>query len=208
MPTLLHPHLRRRLGCLAALTVTLIVIIPGAAYASSCPAQPTTTPFAQWGDTTNYFLLQGSNFEAPLADSGWTVYRAERTLTSRPSYVGSSGRGDSYALTIESGGTAISPPFCIDASTPDFRFFAHALGANGNLQVRLVMPTATGWSSTPLDVADLTAASMPNWAPTAPINLPDGLTTGQSALGRLVFDVAGPSSWQIDDVYVDPYRTG
>ncbi len=118
---------------------------------------------------------------------------------------------DSYSLTIDDRGIAVSPAFCIDDSMPDFRFFAHALGDDGNLQVRLVVQTATGSISTPLGhVADLSAASMADWAPTGPLDLADGVTAaaGQPALGRLVFDVAGRSSWQIDDIHVDPYRTG
>lgn len=209
MATPRYPCLRTRLGRLAALTVVMTIVIPSAAFASSCPVQATTTPFAQWGDVGNYSLVPGGNFESPLGISGWIVNRAERTLGNEPFYVG--GSSDSHSLTIDSGGIAVSPTFCVDDTMRDFRFFAHAYGADGDLQVRLVMQTATGPISTPLrQVFDLPASSMPNWAPTGEFNVADGVTlaTGQSALGRLVFDVEGRSSWQIDDIYIDPYRTG
>lgn len=209
MLVVLQPRVRKRLGRLAALAVAAMFALPAAAFASSCPAQATTTPFTQWGDTGSYFPLAGGNFESPLAAGGWIVAGAERTLGNEPFYVGRS--SDSHSLTIDGGGIAVSPTFCIDDSMPYFRFFAHALGANGNLQVRLVVQNATGPISTPISHAvDLTAGSMASWGPTGQLNLADGVTvaTGQSALGRLVFDVAGRSSWQVDDIYVDPYRMG
>jgi len=186
-----------------------MLALPAAAFASSCPAQATTTPFTHWGDTASYFSLAGANFESPLAASGWIFAGAERTLGNEPFYVGSS--TDSHSLTIDGGGVAVSPPFCIDASMPYFRFFAHALSANGNLQVRLVVQS-TAWprSITTSPAVDLTAGSMANWGPTGQLNLAGGMTVapGQSAVGRLVFDVARRGSWQIDDIYVDPYRSG
>jgi hypothetical protein len=206
MPIVLQPRVRRRLGRLAALTVAAMFAVPAAAFASSCPAQATTTPFTQWGDTASYFSVADGNFESPLSGSGWIVAGGQRTPGNEPFYVGSS--SDSHSLTIEGERTAVSPAFCIDDSMPYFRFFAHALGSIGELQVRLLVQTATGPLSLPIGQAlNLTAGSMANWGPTGQLNLADN-ATGQSALGRLVFRVTGRASWQIDDIYVDPYRTG
>jgi hypothetical protein len=209
MSVALHPRVGKRLGRLAALTAVAMIAIPAAALAASCPAQPMTTPFTQWGDTGSYFPLPGGNFESPLAGSGWIVNGAQRTLGNEPFYVRSS--SDSHSLTIDGRGIAISPAFCVDGTMPYLRFFAHGLGADGNLQVRLVVQTATGSISTPFShVADLTAGSMSRWTPTGQLNLAGGVTlaNGQSALGRLVFVVTGHSGWQVDDIYVDPYRMG
>jgi len=204
-----QPRVRRRFGRLAALTAAAMFALPAAAFASSCPAQATTTPFTHWGDTASYFPLAGGNFESPLAASGWMVAGAERTLGNEPFYVGSS--TDSHSLTIDAGGVAVSPSFCVDASMPYFRFFAHALSANGNLEVRLLVAPVAGPLSVPTSQAvDVTAGSTATWGPTGQLNLADGVTMapGQSELGRLVFHAAGPGSWQIDDIYVDPYRMG
>jgi len=209
MPFFLHQRVARRFGRLLALTAAATLAIPAVASAASCPAQPTTTPFTQWGDTGSYFPVPGGNFEAPLWTSGWTVINGERTSGNEPFYVGSS--SDSHALTLQGGGVAISPAFCVDASMPYFRFFAHALGPNGALQVRLVVQTAGSTIDIPFtQFDDVAAASMGSWAPTAQLNLADGaaLANGKLGLGRLVFNVAGYSSWQIDDIYVDPFRVG
>lgn len=202
-----RPSVRKRLGRLVALTAAAMFVVPAAAFASSCPAQATTTPFAQWGDNGSYFLAPGGNFESPLAASGWMVNGAERTLGGEPFDVGIP---SDYSLTINGGGVAISPAFCIDDSMPYFRFFAHALGANGNLEVRLVVQTPTGSVSTPVThVADLAASSMASWAPTSQLDLANGISiaNGQTGVARLVFSVAGLSPWRVDDIFVDPYRT-
>ncbi|HEY1777340.1 MAG TPA: hypothetical protein VGG41_14370 [Solirubrobacteraceae bacterium] len=209
MPFVLHPRGVRRLGRLTALLAAAVLGVPAVASAASCPPQPTTTPFTQWGDAGSYFLAPGGNFEAPLWSSGWIAANAGRTLGNEPFHVG--GSSDSYSLTIGGGGVAVSPAFCFDESMPYVRFFAHALGTAGNLQVRLAVLTAAGPVSFPFDrVADLPAASMGSWAPTGQLPLTNRAATvdGQGDPARLVFDVAGPGSWQIDDVYVDPYRMG
>jgi hypothetical protein len=199
---------RKRFTRLAALTAAAMFVIPAAAFASSCPARATTTPFTQWGDNGSYFLAPGGDFSSPLSASGWTVAGAERTLGGQPFNVGIP---SDYSLTINGGGVAISPAFCIDDSMPYFRFFTRALGADGNLQVRLVVQTSRGSITTPVThVAHLAANAMADWAPTAQFDLADGVSmaAGQAAIARLVFNATGPSSWQVDDIFVDPYRTG
>jgi hypothetical protein len=209
VPFVLHPRRVRRLGRLTALLVAAVLGLPAVASAASCSPQPTTTPFTQWGDAGSYFLAPSGNFEAPLWSSGWLVANGSRTLGNEPFHVGAG--SDSYSLTIGGGGVAVSPPFCFDESMPYVRFFARALRPAGTLQVRLAVMTAAGPVSFPFDrVADLPAASMPSWAPTGQLPLANGAPAagGQGGQARLVFDVAGPGSWQIDDIYVDPYRMG
>jgi hypothetical protein len=59
-------------------------------------------------------------------------------------------------------------------------------------------------------VAHLYDGSMSTWAPTDPIaGDTSGLSDDQTLSVALQFRVRSPSaSWQIDDVYVDPYRSG
>jgi hypothetical protein len=203
------PRMVTRLARVATLLSVAALGLPAAASAASCPAQPTTTPFAPWGDTSSYFLTPGGDFEAPLSSSGWLVAGAERTAGNEPFHVG--GAADASSLTIGGGGVAISPAFCFDATMPSLRFFAHALAGGGTLQVRLAVLTADGPVSLPADhVADLPAATMRTWAPTGQLPLTDGpgAAGAQAQQARLVFDVTGRGIWQIDDIYVDPYRMG
>ena len=201
--------MNRRFGRLAALTTALLLAIPAIASAAPCPVSQTTTPFTHWGDTGNYFSLPGGNFEAPLASTGWIVDRVERVSGNEPFDVGAA--TDSSSLVIDGGGVALSPAFCIDGSMTDLRFFARSLGANGKLQVRLVLQTKAGVTTAPFSrVAELTAGSMPTWAPTGQLALTDNASSpgGRATTARIAFSVSGHGGWQLDDIYVDPYRMG
>jgi hypothetical protein len=203
----INPRLRKKLSRIAALTAAAMFAVPALASAATCPTQPTTSPFAHWGDTNSYFMVPGGNFESPLAGSGWLFNNADRTLGNEPFQVG--GSSDSHSLTINGSGEAVSPEFCIDSTMQYFRFFAHALGNGSDLKVAVVVRTATGTIQLPIDrVTDVSAASTLAWAPTGQLNLASGLNIapGQSVSGRLVFAVLGGGSWQIDDVYADPWR--
>jgi hypothetical protein len=199
----------RRLGRLVTLTAALLAAIPAMASAAPCPAQQTTTPFVQWGDTGSYFLLPGGNFESPLATTGWIGARAEQTPGNEPFGVGAV--TDSSSLLVDGGGLAISPAFCIDNSMPYLRFFARSLGTHGKLEVHLVVQSRAGLVTAPFSrVAVLSPSSMLNWAPTGQLALGDGSTvpSGHATTARLAFSVAGHDGWQLDDIYVDPYRMG
>jgi hypothetical protein len=201
----MHPRVRKAIRRLAALTGLAFFAATGAALAS-CTQQPVTTPFSQWGDTSNYFLVPGGNFEGTSDQVGWSLSNASLTPGNEPFYVDSS--SDSQSLTIDAGGTATSPFFCVDNTMPDLRFFAQEATAGTDLEVQAVVDSPYGQITVP--VADLADGSMPSWAPTAPISGDSGvIPEGETMMVALQF-VAPQSagSWQIDDVYVDPYRSG
>ena len=153
--------------------------------------------------------MPGGSFESPLAAAGWIVDRAERAPGNEPSLVGAA--TDASSLVIGGGGVALSPAFCVDSSMPYLRFFARSLGTNGKLAVRLVVQTRLGVSTAPFSrVAALPAGSMPTWAPTGQLALADGMTApgARPSTARLAFSVEGHGAWQLDDIYVDPYRMG
>jgi hypothetical protein len=173
---------------------------------ASCPTQPVSTPFSQWGDLNSYFVAPGGSFEGTASQVGWSLSGASLTSGNEPFFVRDS--GDSKSLTIAGGGTATSPYFCVDNTMGSLRFLAQQVTAGGDLQVQALVQTGGGVQTVPL--ADLADGSMPSWAPTQPIlgnssSLPDG----QKLMVALQFSVPNSAaSWQLDDVYVDPYRSG
>ena len=195
----------RVLRRVAALAFVGVLAVPGIALAS-CPTQPVSTPFSQWGDNNNYFLVPGGSFEGTADQVGWTLSGASLTQGNEPFYVGSS--SDSQSLTISGGGSAISPFFCVDNTMGSFRFIAQQIEAGGGLHVYALVQTADGVQTVP--VARLFDGSMPSWAPTQPITGDtQDLSDDQTLQVALEFSVhASAASWQIDDVYVDPYRSG
>ena len=150
----------RVLRRVAALAFVGVLAVPGIALAS-CPTQPVSNPFSQWGDNNNYFLAPGGSFEGTTDQVGWTLSGASLTQGNEPFYVDSS--SDSQSLTISGGGSAISPFFCVDNTMGSFRFFAQQIEAGGGLHVYALVQTANGVQTVP--VARLFDGSMPSWAP-------------------------------------------
>jgi hypothetical protein len=190
----------------AALAFLGVFAVPGIALAS-CPAQPVSTPFSQWGDNNNYFLIPGGSFEGTADQVGWNLSNASLTQGNEPFYVNDP--GDSQSLTISGGGRATSPFFCVDNTMGSLRFFAQQASAGGGLRVQALVQNSDG-SVTTVPIAHLLDGSMSTWAPTDPITGDtSGLSDDQTLSVALQFTVRSPTaSWQIDDVYVDPYRSG
>jgi hypothetical protein len=209
-----HSRLRAGVLRIAALSCVGVFATTGVALAdatspdllASCPPQPVTSPFTQWGDTNSYFLAPGGSFEGTSDQVGWTLSGASLTSGNEPFYVNSP--SDSQSLTISGGGSATSPYFCVDNTMSSLRFFAQEATAGSDLQVQALVQTRNGVNTVPL--ADLTDGSMPSWAPTDPIaGDTGGLPDGRMLRVALQFSVPQPTgSWQLDDVYVDPYRSG
>jgi hypothetical protein len=191
---------------LAALTCLAVFASAGVAAAAPCPTLSSVTPFAQWGDSSSYFLAPGGSFEGPASSLGWTLDSAGVAAANEPFDVGVGSNAQS--LTIGAGGSATSAALCLDKTMPYFQFFARQLTPGSDLRVQLTIGHGNrhAWAIT---VADLPDGSMPNWAPTGRMFLVSGrLPAGLSFNAALRFAVpAAAGSWQIDDVYVDPYRS-
>jgi hypothetical protein len=170
---------------------------------ASCTPQATTTPFAQFGDTGSYFLAPGGSFEGP--STSWGLSNAQLTAGNEPFYVNSP--TDNQSLTIAAGGSAITPAFCLDTSMPPFRFIARQASPGSDLQVTLQIQSGNG-ARTVATLADLGDATMATWAPTAALSSQSSLLPpGQQVNAQLKFSVPqNTGAWQIDDVFIDPYR--
>jgi hypothetical protein len=190
---------------IAALTCLTVLAGTGAALAA-CPAQPVSTPFSQWGDSNSYFLVPGGSFEGSADQVGWSLSGAELSAGNEPFQV--NGSSDGQMLSIDGGGSATSPYFCVDDTMTSLRFFAQQVTAGSDLQVDALVQTPNGDATVP--VADLADGSMPSWAPTQAINRDGGTLSGDDSV-MVALRFSAPSSagsWQVDDVYVDPYRSG
>ena len=212
MPLVIHPRVRKTIGRVAAMTCVAAFATTGTALAA-CPAPTVSTPFSQFGDTNSYFLAPGGSFSGPGA-GGWSLSNASLTPGGDPFNIGGPG---SQSLTISGNGSAQSPSFCVDSTMPSFRFVANEATAGSDLKVDALYHVtgpggaggalANGNSTVALtDIAD--GANGTTWAAVTPIaftQLPSGATVQVS----LRFSVPQSSgAWQIDDVYVDPFRMG
>jgi hypothetical protein len=113
-------------------------------------------------------------------------------------------RSDQSSLLLPAGSSAVSAPMCIDRTYPSFRFFARNLtGGTGDLQVE-VLWQESGTRRSMRSTLNRTAGTF--WTPVRSQRLPSGaLSTGRLEPVTFRFTAVTAGSWQIDDVYVDPY---
>jgi hypothetical protein len=204
MPLVIHPRVRKGFARVAAMTALGFFASTGLA-AAACPTQPVTQALSQFGDTHNYFLAQGGAFEDATLPAGWQASGASLTAGNEPFYIHST--GDNQSLQINAGGSVTTSYACIDGTITSFRFFAKQAAPGSALKVELLVKLGWGYPMT-LPVTLLRDGSMPDWAPTDSLAAAGSLAPGQIAQAAIRFSVPqGSGSWQIDDLYVDPYRT-
>jgi hypothetical protein len=219
MPLVIHPRVRKGLARLAAATTIGMLASTGVAAAATgatpsthnrCATQSLSQPFASLGDNNQYFLLPGGNFDN-ATDAGWHFIGASVSSDGAPLNLG--GSNDTTSLTIPAPGVAISPTFCLDSSMPDFRFMVRQVAPGSDLKVYLHLDSgAHDLLGQRVDtIVSLGDGSSSTWTLTDPLALASALRIpkGQSAQAQLVFAAVGrQGSWQIDDVYVDPWSFG
>ena len=204
MPLVIHPRVRKTIGRVAALTCAAVFVSSGAAFAAQCPTQSAKQKFSKWGDSSSYFLVPGGSFEGTPAQVGWTLSGATLTAGNEPFPLNAA--SDDQSLEIGGGASATSPAFCVDSTMPSIRFFVRQTEPGSDLRVQGVVPTPHGPLT--VTVADLPDGSLSWWTPVQITVQTNRIPKGFSVAAAMRFLVPGSGSWQIDDVYVDPYRAG
>jgi len=202
------PNLSRSLATvLAVLGATMIIPATASADVSAdgCPEAPLTHPFARWLDPAWYMEVPGGDFESEPA--GWRLKGATVVDGNESFYVNNRAE-DEHSLLIRKGGAAVSAPFCVFVEHPTVRFFARQVrgGKSDVLAVDLHFADALGNRHVlPIGVV---AGGDRNWAPSLPMLIQTALVANafNPATVRLGFRATGNSTWQVDDVYEDPYR--
>jgi hypothetical protein len=204
VPLVIHPRVRKTIRRIAALTCFAVFVSSGAALAAQCPTQSAKQKFSKWGDSSNYFLVPGGSFEGTAAQVGWTLSGATLTPGNEPFFL--NGLGDDQLLLIDGAGSATSPLLCVDSTMPSLRFFVRQTAPGSDLKVQGVVPTSHGPMA--MTVADVPDGAVSSWTPVQVNVQTNRIPKGWSVSAALRFLSGGSGSWQIDDVYVDPYRAG
>jgi hypothetical protein len=189
----------------AALTVgsTAHAGLIGTGSASYC--DPTASqPFAP-SDMNYYTLLPGGSFESgtvPWALSGGaTVVAGNET-----SYL--NGKTDKRSLYLPAGGSAITPTTCFALGDWHVRFMLKNVGAsNGAVHIQVVVPSLLGGLLTVLDGGTVQAGS--TWTPSPRVELLLSNVTslvGTKAVAFRFTAVGRRAAYQLDDVYLDPWK--
>jgi hypothetical protein len=194
---------------LASAGATLALAAPASAgilvqTTRDCPAAPTSHPFQRWLDPFSYQLAPSGSFEAGAA--GWRLSGARIVAGNEPWRV--TGRSaDGASLRLPSGSSATTPPVCVGLEHPTIRFFARRnSGLLSTLAVSAVV-TLQGGGTLAVPVGVVVAGG--SWTPTLPYLflgnfLP--LLPGQYTPVSFRFTPIFGGDWQIDDVYIDPWK--
>ena len=176
--------------------------------AESCDTQQFSTPFSKWGDRATYTPVPGGAFEA--GQKAWTLSGGAKIVSGNESYKVRSA-SDARSLYLPQGGVATSPAMCVGLTEPTIRWFQKqsnsllGLGLTGVMTVSVLTETSLGVVlETPVGVGLLGN----NWSPSLNglilTNLLPLLPNAKTAVAFRFRAVT--SSWNVDDVYVDPYQ--
>jgi hypothetical protein len=189
----------------ALLTTALLALAVFAGSSKACSYSGAEAVFSPWGDQHDYVLAPDGGFEA--GGSGWQLNQGAAVVEGNESYY-LNDAGDSKSLSLPPGSSAVSPPVCMAIDTPVFRMVARNTGnRNSKLQVTasyqllgLLRTQTVG-----------TVAAGSSWEPTDPQST---VLTLSTVIGTLIpsaieihFTPLGSNGqWQVDDVYIDPFR--
>jgi hypothetical protein len=172
----------------------------------SCAARPTSTAFAMFGDTRSYFLMPGGEFESGAP--GWTVVGSSVVAGNESWFVNA--KTDTHSLAIPTAASAISPTVCVAMGENTIRLFVKNSGVAGSVlhvQAFVQNPLTGLVLSTGADISGSAGAT--GWSPSSPILIPNllGGVLGTQNLTLVFTNTGKPATWNIDDVFVDPFKS-
>ncbi len=221
--------LRTRHAIVSATSIAAAISVAPAAASAACVASPTSKAFSKLGDTADYSVAPGGDFESGTA--GWKLTGGAKVASGNESLglLQGSVLPGSKSLSLPVGATATSPAFCVDEAHPYFRFMAKPTSAMAGYKAVVIYRDAGGatksaqftssqdvtwgkgnWSaSAPSPLATKIPLTGPN--DTASVQLRfestgNPVAVGIGAWGQLTGGSVGATN--IDSVMVDPYRRG
>jgi len=173
--------------------------------ASYC--SPTATQaFASWGDQRNYTLLPNGSFEN--GSTSWALSGGAKVVAgNEPFHL--NGRSDSHSLLLPAGSSAYSATMCFALGDWHLRFLMRNVGSQtGSLRVTVIVPSLLGGLLTILDGG--TVSGNGTWQPSPRVQLLLSNVTsllGTKAVAFRFTPDGRDAAYQIDDVYLDPWKS-
>jgi hypothetical protein len=174
---------------------------PARAGLFGCDGQTAVQPFTPWLDPASYVLTTNGSLEST---AGWTLMGGAKLVAGNEPF-DVNAASDSHSLALPSGSSVTTPWFCVTLLHPDLRLFAVNSGSVlSGLQVDAITTVLGLKVTTPVGV--LVASG--SWQPTLPLPFLDGLLSLTQGTVQFRFTPLGAGSgWQIDDIYVDPFKS-
>jgi hypothetical protein len=189
---------------LIAWLVAALALAFSAAAAQACSYTGAEQVFKPWGDSNSYVLAPDGGFEA--GGAGWALSGGAKTVAGNESFF-LNDAGDSNSLSLPSGSSAVSPPVCMSLDTPTFRLLARNTGdTSSGLRVEAVYPLLGLIRTKTVS----TVSAGPNWAPSQQMSTVLTLSTIvgtiiPSSIQIRITPTGSGGSWQVDDLYIDPF---
>jgi hypothetical protein len=190
---------------LLAMSSTAKAMIIGTDGGSYC--DPTSKKvFAPWSDSANYARLLNNGFES--GTTGWVMSGGAKVVSGNESFkVG--GSSNSHSLLLPAGSSAYSGTVCFKLGDWHMRMFARNVGSStGKLRVQVIVPSLLGGLLTVLDGG--TFSSSGSWAPSPRMTLLLSNVTsliGTRAVAFRFTPLGTGAAYQLDDVYLDPWKS-
>jgi hypothetical protein len=175
----------------------------GTAPASYCDTNA-SQPFAPWSDYAQYVLTPGGSFES--GSVSWSLKGGAAVVPGNESFYVRSPR-DKRSLSLPGGSSAVTPTMCFALGDWHLRFFARNTGSTGSLEVDVLVRSLTG-VLTVLDGGTISASG--EWRPSPRIGLLVCNVTslvGTRAVAFRFRSLGSGARFQIDDVYLDPWKS-
>lgn len=194
--------------CVRILSVSAIALLATAAFAGSataCSYSGAEKVFSPWGDQRNYVLAPDGGFEG--GGAGWTMNRGAKVVEGNESFF-LNDPSDTKSLALPAGSSAASPPVCMSIDTPSFRLLARNSGdPSSRLRVEAVYKLL-GLVRTKT-AGTLSAGSA--WGPSQSVSTVLTLSTIVGTLIPSAIEIRftpldAKGNWQVDDLYIDPFR--
>jgi len=172
--------------------------------ARECDEPAASQVFLRWLDPLRYVPAPGGDAESA---AGWTLAGGARVVSgNEPWKVGD--RADDASLLLPGGSQATTGVMCVGIGHPTMRFFARRSGGwlLDTLKVEVLFE-GLGGSLNRLPIGVVLAGG--SWQPTLPYPVLASLLPllpGEQTPVAFRLTPVGSGSWQIDDVYVDPWR--
>ena len=170
--------------------------------AGACARALLGQPFAPWGDSSDYALIDNGGLEN--ADTGWSLSGGAQVVAgNEPFYANDP--SDGFSLSLPRGSSAVTPPICISQQSPLFRFFDSSDGSDGaGLKVEVLFANANGKVRSPT-VARIDGTGV--WGPSDPLPVVADQQLGPAETTEVaVRFTARGGAWAVDDVFVDPWH--
>jgi hypothetical protein len=190
-----------RIAVAATIAVTSVVAVANPSMAgmeAPCESRQLSTPLKSFGDTRDYYLANGGDFErSGLGSVGWTLSSgAGQVDENEPWKVVGARHGRS--VSVSKGARISNSGLCLFANEESIRFFYKSPAVTSSMTVQV----SVGGQSTSTVITN----KNPGWGPSPSIPVPAS-TIGSGLYATVTF-IGGVDTgkWLIDDVLIDPRR--